>query len=366
MREFRKKYTKNFHKIRKQKIMKSRKRSGGGYPSLSLPSLTSLPSLPNFFKNKEKPPLKEYAPSDALSEDNNANTGAIGDIIDSDKSINNVSNDNDANNNDNEKDDSNDYELDDNIAQAEADMKIGNELDTVMKSDVESIEHQANKLFTPETPETWNRENMDFDSYAASISYLNTELNYIRNMHYIAHGYDGYEALEKKVKSLVSFLKDEKRKLKEKKKNIYLKALNEYKEKRKEILVLLKKQPNSMRALFTSSNKLESIIERANANNEITPEKVKELVNKKVEVKKAKNIIDRSKHIINSVTKIYYVIRKKYYEFKEQYDQEMLGRSLFGSEEGGGSKKRNTSKRHTKRHKRNNKKRYTKKTKQAH
>ncbi len=31
MRGFRKKYTKNFHKIRKQKIMKSRKRSGGGF-----------------------------------------------------------------------------------------------------------------------------------------------------------------------------------------------------------------------------------------------------------------------------------------------------------------------------------------------
>lgn len=38
MREFKKKYTKNFHKIRKQKIMKSRKRSGGGgfFSSLGL------------------------------------------------------------------------------------------------------------------------------------------------------------------------------------------------------------------------------------------------------------------------------------------------------------------------------------------
>lgn len=63
MRGFKKKYTKNFHKIRKQKIMKSRKRRGG----------LSLPSLPNFFKKKEEPLLKEYAPSGALSEDNATN-----------------------------------------------------------------------------------------------------------------------------------------------------------------------------------------------------------------------------------------------------------------------------------------------------
>lgn len=334
MREFRKKYTKNFHKIRKQKIMKSRKRSGGGYPSLN---------LPNFFKKKEEPPLKEYAPQE-LKEYTPQDSLSQG----------------------NEEDDDNHDEIDYAIRDAEESMERDIESIDERQADIESIERQADKLFTPETPEIWNKEMLDFDTYPTSVIGLNSRyIKHTRNLNYRTHGYDAYKGLREEVESLVSFLKHEKRNLKEKKK-IYLKALNEYEEKRKEILVLLKKQPNSVRAFFTSSNKLESIIERANANNEISPEKVDELVNKKVEVKKAKNIKDRSKHIVNSVTKIYDVTRKKYYEVKKEYDQEILGMALFGSDEGGGSKKRNTSKRHTKRHKRNNKKRYTKKTKQAH
>jgi hypothetical protein len=343
MREFRKKYTKNFHKIRKQKIMKSRKRGGGGYPSLS---------LPNFFKKKEEPPLKEYAPQELKEytpQELKEYTPQELKEYTPEVSLSQG----------NEEDDDNHDELDYAIRDAEESMK--RDIEPIERqADIESIERQADKLFTPETPEIWNKEMLDFDKYPTSVNGLNSQyIKHTRNLNYRTHGFDAYKGVREEVESLVSFLKHEKRNLKEKKK-IYLKALNEYEEKRKEILVLLKKQPNSVRAFFTSSNKLESIIERANANNEISPEKVDELVNKKVEVKKAKNIKDRSKHIVNSVTKIYDVTRKKYYELKKEYDQEILAMALFGSDEGGGSKKRHT-KRHTKRHKRNNKKRYTKK-----
>jgi hypothetical protein len=178
-----------------------------------------------------------------------------------------------------------------------------------------------------------------------------------------------------------------------KKRKRYIEAENKYKEKRKEILTLLNQQPYSMTALLTSAKTLESIIEKGLANKKIPESMVSDLVRAKVDMKKAKNILDKSDYIINILFKNYDKF-KKAQRAKEDADwtarhfsqhkvqtssssqKDRLTGENFVDNNGsdgiydgiydGGSKKRRTLKKHTKRHKRNNKKRYTKKTKQAH
>jgi hypothetical protein len=352
MREFKKKYTKNFHKIRKQKIMKSRKRSGG----LSLPS---LPSLPKFFKNKEKPPLEEYAPSGSLSENNEFNG-------------------------------------DDNATNIEPKVR------ETVESNVQSIESQANEIFikeisnTSDAPENWETEKItqQIDGKNPTIKEINDKTPSISV---------DYDVLFEHKEAIDYSIGDEQYFSKEKRKK-YIEAENKYKEKRKEILTLLNQQPYSMTALLTSTKTLESIIEKGLANKKIPESMVSDLVRAKVDMKKAKNILDKSDYIINILFKNYDKFKKaqrakedaawnarhfsqpkvqtssSYQTSDSDYihhTSHLRNRNadtsgskdydgMWGEDNRGGSKKRNTSKRHTKRHKRNNKKKYTKKTKQAH
>lgn len=162
-----------------------------------------------------------------------------------------------------------------------------------------------------------------------------------------------------------------------------------------------------MTALLTSTKTLESIIEKGLANKKIPESMVSDLVRAKVDMKKAKNILDKSNYIINILFENYYKVREaqraredaaynarhfsqpkvETSSSSQTSDSDYIHHTSYlrnrnadtsGSKDSdgiygmlskdnrGGSKKRRISKRHTKRHKRNNKKRYTKKTKQAH
>ena len=148
-----------------------------------------------------------------------------------------------------------------------------------------------------------------------------------------------------------------------------------------------------MTALLTSTKTLESIIENGLANKKIQEWMVSDLVRAKVNMKKAKNILDKSNYIIQILFNNYNKFReaqraredaawnaRHFSQPKVQTPSSsetdwLTGKSFIpniNSASGtpstgyinigsGGSKKRNTSKRHTKRHVRNNKKRYTKK-----
>jgi len=342
MREFKKKYTKNFHKIRKQKIMKSRKRGGG----------LSLPSLPKFFKNTEKTPLEEYAPSGALSEDNATN--------------------------------------------------IEPKIRETVESNVQSIESKANDIFikeisnTSDAPENWETEKItqQIDGKNPTIKEINDKIPSISV---------DYGVLSEYKRAIDYSIGDEKYFSKEKRKKS-IEAENIYKEKRKEILTLLNQQPYSMTALLTSTKTLESIIEKGLANKKIPESMVSDLVRAKVDMKKAKNILDKSNYIIEILFENYYKVREAQRAREDaaynarHFSQPKVETSsssqtsdsdyihhtshlrnrnedtsgskdsdgMWSKDNRGGSKKRRTLKRHTKRHKRYNKKRYTKKTKQAH
>ena len=291
-----------------------------------------------FLKKKEEPLLKEYAPSGALSEDSATN------------------------------------------------------IEPKVRETVQSIESQANEIFikeistTSDAPENWETEKItqQIDGKNPTIKEINDKIPSISV---------DYDVLSDYKRAIDYSIGDEKYDLKEKKKK-YIEAENNYREKRKEILKLLNQQPYSMTALLTSTKTLESIIEKGLANKEIQESMVSDLVRAKVDMKKAKNILDKSNYIIE-------ILFKNYYKFREaqraredavrnarHFSQPRVetssltqtdwftGKSFTPNNQSfsgdhssnkylnvgrGGSNKRNTSKRHTKRYMRNNKKRYTKK-----
>ena len=385
MRTFRKKYSKNFHKIRKQKIMKSRKRSGG-YPSLSIPN----------FLTKKKTVQQEFIGQGTTLEDttiqDRTSEGSISEGSSSEGAILEGSSSEDA-------------ILDTKINTEEG--NIVSNIKTEPQPNDESIEGQADKLFiadiadTLDNPENWDNQKITEEIEGKKCTI--TEINEIKEA-----GWSSYEELGKILEPLNFFLGDEISELKEKKKK-YLEAINKYKEKRKEILILLNKQPNTMTALITSTKTLETIIEEALKNSKIPRTMFSDLVRAKVDMKKAKNIVDKSQYIIKTVKKKFYSLEKIYHNLREEEKARERAKIWFGpdddtpryssssssssspryeknrngdgtwfirADEGydmydnkykskGGSKKRNTAKRHikrrTKRHMPNNKRRHTKK-----
>lgn len=202
-------------------------------------------------------------------------------------------------------------------------------------------------------------EKREFEPHTIQSLSLESSSDSWEGASYATVGDDGINELARRVVSMEYFLKPEKVNKRINKKK-YLEAMKEYKEKRKEILVSLKKQPNSIAALFTSSKTLETIIETANANMKIEQDKVDELVNKKVAMKRAHNILERSEYIVKEATRFHSFYNKLLAKLKAQRDAEAWNEGFSG----GGSKKKTTSKRHikreTKRHAQNNKRRYTK------
>lgn len=155
-----------------------------------------------------------------------------------------------------------------------------------------------------------------------------------------------------------------------------------------------------MTALITSTKTLETIIEEALKNSKISQPMFSDLVRAKVDMKKAKNIVDKSQYIIKTVKKKFYSLEKIYRIFREEEKARERAKIWFGSDditgrystssssssspryernrngdgtwfipnngydkydEFGGSKKRNTAKRHIKRHIKRHTKRHTKK-----
>ena len=190
MRTFRKKYSKNFHKIRKQKIMKSRKRSGG---FSSLPSL----SIPNFL-TKKKTVQQEFIGQGTTLEDttiqDRTSEGSISEGSISEGAI-----------------------LDTRIKNEEGD--IVSHIKTEPQPNDESIEGQADKLFIADIADTLdNPENWDNQKITEEIEgkkFTITEINEIKEA-----GRSSYEELGKILEPLNFFLGDEIYELKEKKKNI--------------------------------------------------------------------------------------------------------------------------------------------------
>jgi len=249
------------------------------------------------------------------------------------------------------------------------------------------IEQQATFHYEKYKPETMD----DWSKIIVKEGGLNQEDAQITALAESVYGFKAV-IIRDQIDTLREYKTEESEKLKANKK-LHSNATAAYRQKRSNILKSINKSPNVFARFLTSEyeKKLENIIEEALQKDKILKKEVDELVDLKVEMKRANNDLEKSNYIVGMVGDAITSQGKKYSTVKWKEDMapappppvqnkyntdrnEKYTRSTHSTRgsEGpdmddryGGSKKRIISKRHikrrTKRHTQNNKRRYIKK-----